>query len=248
MGTVISLINQKGGVGKTSSTMNIAMGLSMLNYKVLVIDADPQCDLTTAFGIFDTNYTVYDFLEGDDLPDLDEIKIADHLYIVSGHRDLGELKLSKRTFEQPVKMIKKDWDFVIIDCQPQRIIRSKLTLNECVLNCSDGILIPLDINYNSVKGTIDFIQSIDRIKTSYNPDLMVIGIFFTIVNPRETQYKEFRDHLDSQNSSLLLDTFIRRDVNVKKSQSVGLPLALYAEDSNALDDYSSLINEILKRI
>lgn len=248
MGITIALINQKGGVGKTTSSMNIATSLSLMGKRVLMIDADAQCDLSTSFGVFDHGYTISNFLDQERLPDLVEIMISENLYLISGYSDILEMRLTKRTFEEPLNRIKNQFDFIVVDCQPQRVVQSKLTINECILNVVDYLLLPLDVNYNSVKGTIDFVHSIDRIKTTYNNDLKILGIFFTMVNERELLFHEFRDYLKAQNSDLLLDAYIRRDINVKKSQSVSKPLALFNSRANSFTDYETLVNELLTRI
>lgn len=248
MGIIIALINQKGGVGKTTSSMNIAMCLSLLGKKVLMIDADAQCDLSTSFGVFEHEYTISNLVDGERLPDLDSLKVSESLYLVSGFPDIQELKLTKRTFEEPLSKVKGQFDYIIVDCQPQRVIQSKLTVNEVILNVVDYLLLPLDVNYNSIKGTIDFIHSINRIKTSYNYDLKILGIFFTMVNERELLFNEYKDYLKGQNKELLLESFIRRDINVKKSQAVGKPLALFNNKANSFLDYSNLVNELLTRI
>lgn len=248
MGQIISIINQKGGVGKTSSSANIAMSLAELGKKVLMIDADAQCDLTTSLGVFEADYTLYDFLSGEPLTKASTIEVADNLFLMSGYHDIMEFKLTKSTFENPIKRIVNDYDFIIVDCQPQRVVQSRLILNECILNATDYILLPLDVNYNSVKGTLDFINSIHRIKSTYNHDLKILGIFFTKVNERETQFAEFRNYLQEQNDTLVFESFIRRDVNVKKSQSVGQPLALFNNKSNAYADYSGLVSELMQKV
>ncbi|RYX79990.1 ParA family protein [bacterium] len=248
MGIAIALINQKGGVGKTTSSMNIAMSLSLLGKKVLMIDADAQCDLSTSFGIFEHGYTIQNFLSQEALPDLRSIEVSNNLFLISGFSDLLELKLTKKTFEEPIKKITDRFDFIIMDCQPQRVVQSKLTINECILNISDYLLLPLDANYNSIKGTLDFIQSVDRIKVAYNHNLKILGLFFTMVNERELLFQEFKDYLKSQNSDLLIDTFIRRDINVKKSQSVNKPLALFNNKANSFRDYEDLVNELIVRM
>ena len=248
MGTIIALINQKGGVGKTTSSMNIAMCLSLLGKQVLMIDADAQCDLSTSFGVFEHDYTISNLVSGEPLPDLESLKVSENLYLVSGFPDIQELKLTKGTFEGPLNRVKARFDYVIIDCQPQRVIQSKLTINEVILNVVDYLLLPLDVNYNSIKGTIDFINSIERIKSSYNHDLKILGIFFTMVNERESLFSEYKTYLKEQNEELAIDAFIRRDINVKKSQAVGKPLALFNTKANSFSDYSKLVEELLKRM
>jgi len=248
MGIIIALINQKGGVGKTTSSMNIAMCLSLGGKKVLMIDADAQCDLSTSFGVFEHDYTISNLVEGEPLPVLHDLKVSENLYLISGFPDIQELKLTKRTFEDPLNKVKDQFDFIIVDCQPQRVIQSKLTINEVLLNVVDYLLLPLDVNYNSIKGTMDFIHSIDRIKTTYNHDLKILGIFFTMVNERELLFNEYKEYLKDLNKELLLDSFVRRDINVKKSQAVGKPLALFNTKANSFIDYTNLVNELLTRI
>ena len=246
---IISLVNQKGGVGKTTSSVNIASALAKMGKKVMLIDADAQCDLSTALGIFESEerYNIRDFLSNRPLPKLDDLKISKNLYIISGYYDILELRLKKQSFQEPLDML-SDFDFVIVDCQPQRVVESKLTINECILNGTDYLLLPLDVNYNSVKGTLDFIQSIDRIKVDYNADLKILGIFFTMANSRTNLFAEYKAYFNEQNEELLMNTFIRRDESVRKSQAQGQTLEQYNSKSNAYLDYKNLCKEIISKI
>lgn len=248
MGKVISLINQKGGVGKTTSSINIGKSLADLNYKVLMIDADPQCDLSTGIGIFDNYYTINELINSNDKPVIEDLKIDENLYLIKGYFDLAEIKLVKNIIKNPLDNIKDHFDFVIIDCAPQRVIKGHLTVNECILYASDYVLMPLDVNYNSVKGTLAFIDSLERIKVNNNNDLKILGVFFTAVNKQEKNYHTYRNFLEEANDQLLLNTFIRRDISVKNSQESGVPLNVLKYTTNAAVDYRSLVAELIDKM
>lgn len=251
---IISIINQKGGVGKTASSINIGTALTTLGNKVLLIDADPQCDLTTALGVFDDDrYSIKDFIELKKNVDIESLQVFQNLYLISGYFDLMELKLTKSLFEIPLKMLGDYFDYIIFDCQPQRVVQSKLTINECVLYYTDYLVVPLDVNYNSVKGTVDFMNSIERIQMQHNPNLRIGGVFFNNVNKQEKLFEEYSQYLSTLNDELLLKTYIRRDISIKKSQSVGLPLYYFSQHypskvNNALEDFTSLTKELLSHI
>ena len=246
---VIALINQKGGVGKTTSALNIASAFSQLGKRTLLIDADPQCDLSSSLGIFDDDekYNIIDFFSTKELPAIEEIAIDENLFLISGFNDLLEIRLKKDSFKKALSNL-KGFDFVIIDCQPQKVVTSQLTINECILNGTDYILLPLDVNYNSVKGTLDFVQSIDRIKVDYNNTLEILGIFFTMANTRTNLFTEYQNYFKEQNDHLFLNTFIRKDENVRKSQAQGKTLKQYNPKSNAYSDYIDLSNELITRL
>lgn len=245
---ILSLINQKGGVGKTTSAINIAQSLVLKGYKVLLVDADPQCDLTSSLGIFDEGYTIFDLLNFKKISDLEDLKIEDNLYLIQGYSDILSFKLKLETLKKPLSTLDKLFDYIVVDCQPQPVVASRLTLNECVLIATDSVIIPLDVNYNSIKGTLNFVDSIDRIKVNHNPNLKILGMFFTQVNTRTKLYKEYADFLITKRGDLVFDTFIHRDEQVKSSQNIGKSVYMTNAKSKAALDYITLTEEILNKL
>lgn len=243
---VIAFINQKGGVAKTTSTLHLGAFLARKGKKTLLLDLDPQCDLSKAIGIYQSDYTIVDFLNTDKEVPFNQIE--KNLYIISGYNDLEEIKLSRNLLKNKLELIKEKFDFILIDCQPQKIVKSKLTINEVVLSAVDFLMIPLDANANTLTGTNDFITSIERIKFDYNTKLKVLGIFFTIVDSRERVFKDYYQYLKEQNSELLFKTFIRRDTKLKQAQAMGKTIYDFDNKTRASDDFTALGNEFLKRI
>lgn len=243
---VIAFINQKGGVAKTTSTLHLGAFLARKGKKTLLLDLDPQCDLSKAIGIYQSDYTIVDFLNTQNEIPLNEVE--KNLYIISGYDDLEEIKLNRNLLKNKLDIIKDYFDYILIDCQPQKIVKSKLTINEVVLSAVDYLMIPLDANANTLTGTNDFITSIERIKYNYNHNLKVLGIFFTIVDSRERVFKDYYQFLKEQNSDLLFKTFIRRDTKLKQAQAMGKTIYEFDKKSRASQDFTSLGNEFLKRI
>lgn len=244
----VAFINQKGGVAKTTSTLHLGAYLARKGKKVLLLDLDPQTDLSKGIGIYDADYTIVDFLKSEPNSKVEYKEIEKNLCIIPGYYDLEEVKLSRNLLKDKLNEIKSNFDFILIDCQPQKIVKSKLTINEVVLTAVNFLMIPLDANTNSVTGTNDFITSIERIKFNYNKDLKILGMFFTIVDVRERIFKDYYAYLQEQNADLLFKSFIRRDTKLKQAQAMGQTIYDFDIKSRACDDFTDFGKEFLKKI
>lgn len=245
---IVAFINQKGGVAKTTSTLHLGAFLGKMGKKTLLLDLDPQTDLSKGIGIYEANYTIVDFLKEGKNTNVNYTKIDENLFIIPGYFDLEEIKLSRNLLLDRLINIKSEFDFILIDCQPQKIVKSKLTINEVVLSASNYLMIPLDANTNSVTGTNDFITSIERIKFNYNKNLKILGIFFTIVDVRERIFKDYYAYLQKENPDILFKSFIRRDTKLKQAQAIGKTIYDFDKKSRASIDFTTLGEEFLKKI
>ena len=245
---IVAFINQKGGVAKTTSTIHLGAFLARKGKKTLLIDLDPQTDLSKGLGIYEAHYTVVDFLNEEKIDTEKFVQIEKNLSLISGYNDLEEIKLTRNLLKDKLELINDKYDFILIDCQPQKIVKSKLTINEVILTASDFLMIPLDANTNSVTGTNDFITSIERIKFDFNKKLRIIGLFFTIVDVKERIFKEYYAYLKEENPDLLFNTFIRRDTKLKQAQALGKTIYDFDLKSRACSDFNALGKEFLKKL
>lgn len=242
---IISIINQKGGVAKTTTAVHLGSYLSEIGYKVLVLDFDPQMDLTKSFGVFDKTYNIVNFMK---LETPIYTKINNNLSIITGYEDLEEIKIQRFALKNALDKIKNEFDFILIDCQPQKIVKNSLTSNEVVLSATDYILIPVDASSNSINGALNFINSIERIRNAYNNNLKVLGIFFSIVDSREIIFKQFFNYLKETSNDIVFDNFIRRDTKLKQATALGKTIFEYDNKSRASQDFISLGEEIIYKL
>ncbi|WP_262250285.1 ParA family protein [Parapedobacter soli] len=248
MATVISVINHKGGTGKTTSTLNIGAGLAHRGKKVLLIDIDPQANLTEGLGVRDNPDTIYDSLSKN-IP-LPVIPVGENLSLVPSSLDLVGVelelvsKMSRETFvKKLLAPIKDDYDFILFDCPPSLGL---LTINALVP--SDVILIPLEAEYYAYRGIDRIVGIIKNVREHFNPELKIAGVFLTKCNPQRILTKDIRDSVKQYFGANLLDTYIRVNVSLAEAPAVGKDIFSYAPDSNGATDYGKLIDEILTKI
>lgn len=244
MSNVIALINQKGGVSKTTSTLNIGYFLS-LKSKVLLIDFDPQRDLTKSFGNDESEYSIIDLLNK---KSFEPSNVRGNLDLVVGSRELEAYKLRKTSFKDVIEPIKKNYDYILIDCQPKMIIDEILTINEVILNGTDFILIPLLADINTVNGAFEFLNSIERIQNTSNPNLKVLGMFFNRISKRNVLYKQLYNHLISLNEDMILKRTIRQGEAIPQAIAMKKAIGEFAPSSLSNLDYNLLTTEIITKL
>lgn len=252
MAKIICIANQKGGVGKTTTAINLAASMAMTGKKVLLIDVDPQSNSTTGLGLFltDIQKGVYHLLVGEAL--VDEVMystIMDNLFVIPSTMDLAgaEIELvSQKRRESRLKValsqLNPEFEFVIIDCPPSLGL---LTLN--ALTAADSVLIPTQCEYYSMQGLGRFMQTIKLLKNSMNRNLRIEGILLTMFDGRTSLSHQVREQIQKYFRHTLLATVIPRNVRLSEAPSHGKPIILYDGRSKGADAYIELAREIIAR-
>ena len=252
MGKIIALANQKGGVGKTTTTINLAASLATLEKKSLVVDADPQANASSGLGIDiqTLKCTVYECLvNGNDPHDAIIKACIDGLYVLPSHIDLvgAELELMNMEGRETVmkKMldaIKNEYDYILIDCSPSLGL---ITVNS--LTAADSIIIPVQCEYFALEGISKLLNTIRIIKTKLNPSLDIEGFLLTMYDSRLRLSNQIYDEIKKHFQELVFETIIARNVKLSEAPSYGLPAILYDAESKGSKNYLALAQEILKK-
>lgn len=252
MGKIIALANQKGGVGKTTTTINLAASMATLEKKVLVVDADPQANASSGLGIDiqSISNTVYECLvNGIDPKEAILKSCIDGLYVLPSHIDLvgAELELmnteSRETvMKKMLSSVKNDYDYILIDCSPSLGL---ITVNS--LTAADSVIIPVQCEYFALEGISKLLNTIRIIKTKLNPSLDIEGFLLTMYDSRLRLSNQIYDEIKKHFQELVFETIISRNVKLSEAPSYGLPAILYDADSRGSKNYLALAQEILKR-
>ncbi len=250
MARVIAIANQKGGVGKTTTAINITASLATSGKKVLLIDTDPQGNSTSGLGIdrYSLNGSLYDlYSQEKSIRELIQPTDIESLYIVTSNLDLigAEVELTERegrerVLKDALKMIREDYDFIFIDCPPSL---SLLTLNALV--AADSLLIPMQCEYYALEGISSLLRTYNLIKSNYNPSLEIEGILLTMFDGRITLANQVADELRRHFGDKVYRTVIPRNVTLAESPSHGKPVIIYDIRSKGAQSYLELAKEIL---
>ena len=254
---IISVINQKGGVGKTTTVINLAAGLSQLNKKILVIDLDPQGNATTGLGLSNTDSssdTIYGVLNGTkDISGVIKKTKFNNLDIITSNVDLSGLEVEtaddgNRAFILKSKLTaylnnyKGTYDYVLIDCPP-----SLSLLTVMALVCSNSLLVPLQTEFFALEGLTQLMKTIERIKVSLNPDLKIRGILLTMYDKRNKLSsqveKEARDYFNEK----VYSTVIPRNVRLSEAPSHGMPVLIYDKSCSGSKSYFKFTDEFINQ-
>ncbi len=248
MGVIISLLNHKGGVGKTTSAINIGAGLVELGKKVLLLDLDPQANLTLALGVPRSKSTIYEALRGES--ELEPITIKPNLDVVISSLDLSgaELELINEAgreyiLRELLSQVEEDYDFVVIDCPPSLGL---LTLN--ALTSSRFVMIPLQTEFLALQGLAKIKQVIDKVRFRLNKNLEIGGVFATMYDSRRVLNRDVVETIHKYFADKVFKTYIRENVALAEAPAQRKDIFSYAPNSAGSKDYLALAKEILVRV
>ena len=253
MTKILSLVNQKGGVGKTTSSVNIAVSMAAAEIRTLLIDFDPQANATTGVSnlIKKNNHTIYDVLiRGTDINKTLISTQFDHLDVITSENDLvgAEIELvsvmaREYQLKTLLKKLKQKYEYIIVDCPPSLGL---LTIN--ALAASDAILIPIQCEYYALEGLGQLLNTIRLVQKHINPKLSIAGVLLTMYDSRLNLSKEVADEVREYFEEKLFNTVIHRNVRLGEAPSFGKPALLYDANSTGAQNYLSLVEELLNRV
>ncbi|HUX97458.1 MAG TPA: AAA family ATPase [Bacteroidales bacterium] len=252
MGRIIAIANQKGGVGKTTTAINLAASLAALEKKVLIVDSDPQANATSGIGI-DTRQircTIYDCLiDGKDTKEALMESGVENLTIIPSNIDLvgAEIEMLERPEREKIlknvlKSISGDYDYIFVDCSPSLGL---LTVN--ALTASDSVIIPVQCEYFALEGLGKLLNTIKIIQNNLNPELEIEGFLLTMYDSRLRLSNQVADEVNKHFQQMVFKTIIQRNVKLSEAPSFGQPAILYDVDSRGTVNYLNLAKELIEK-
>lgn len=252
MGRIIAVANQKGGVGKTTTTINLSACLAEQGQKVLVIDVDPQGNTTSGLGIDknNTENTVYELMLGeasiDDciyksvMDDLDVI--PSNVNLAGAEIDLIDIDDREYILKKIVNSLKEKYDFILLDCPPSL---SMLTVN--AMSAANTVLVPIQCEYYALEGLSQLIRTINLVKQKLNPELEIEGVVFTMYDARTNLSLQVVENVKANLKQTVYKTIIPRNIRLAEAPSHGLPINLYDPKSAGAESYRLLAEEVIHR-
>ncbi len=253
MGRIIAVANQKGGVGKTTTTINLSACLAEKGKKVLTIDIDPQGNTSSGLGVDKNNLdnTIYELLIGEcKMEDCLLVNIIDNLSLIPSNVNLAGAEIELIGIEEKEYILKKEidrikdnYDYLIIDCPPSL---NTLTVN--AMTTADTVLVPIQCEYYALEGLSQLIHTINLVKQRLNPNLEIEGVVFTMFDARTNLSLQVVENVKSNLKQTIYKSIIPRNVRLAEAPSHGLPINLYDPKSAGAEGYRDLADEVIEKI
>ncbi len=250
MGKTIAIANQKGGVGKTTTSINLSASLAAKGKKVLVIDTDPQGNTTSGFGVEknDLDNTVYELMLSEcSIKECILNDVVDGVSIIPSNINLAAAEIEligvdrkEYILKREVEWIKDNYDYIIIDCPPSL---SMLTIN--AMTTADTVLVPIQCEYYALEGLSQLIHTINLVKERLNPDLDIEGVVFTMYDSRTNLSMQVVENVKSNLSQKVFQTLIPRNIRLAEAPSYGMPINAYDPKSAGAEAYMQLAEEVI---
>jgi chromosome partitioning protein len=258
MAKIFCIANQKGGVGKTTTTVNLAAGLAKIGQRVLLIDLDPQGNATMGSGVDkrQLNLTLYDVLL--ESTDIAQARVKSEKLVESGcsydilgaNRELAgaevelvDVERRERRLKEALSKVDHEYDFVLIDCPPSL---SMLTLNG--LCCAHGVVVPMQCEYFALEGLTDLVNTIKQVHANLNRDLKIIGLLRVMFDPRITLQQQVSDQLKNHFGDKVFNAIIPRNVRLAEAPSYGLPGVVFDPSAKGSQAFIEFAQEMVKRV